>query len=234
MKNISWDRLQLVIFDVDGTLYNQSKLRKIMFIKLFSYYIIRIWKYRDLLILYHFRKEREKMAGYKGKDLEEEQYTWCAKKTNEKVSRIKRVIDKWIFNAPNDYLERCMYPDVNVFLSELKNNGIKTAVYSDYNASVKLAKMKVHVDFELSSTDKRVSALKPLPDGILVILNEMEVTDKKDCLFVGDRFELDGICAENAGVPFLLIDKLTAAKDFYLKLSTMLFNVKNKVVIDVG
>lgn len=224
-----WDKLQLVIFDLDGTLYSQSRLRKMMLIRLFTYYIIRPWKYKDLLILYHFRKEREKKAGYKGNDLEEEQYIWCAEKINENINRIKNVVNKWIFDVPNDYLKECMYPDVNTFLNELKNKGIKSAVYSDYDVEVKLSRMNVYVDFELSSTDKRVNALKPLPDGLFAILTEMKVTDKMSCLFIGDRFELDGKCAEYADIPFLLIDKKTALKDFYFKLSTMIVDLKIKL-----
>lgn len=190
--------------------------------------------YQCLLILYHFRKEREKRAGYEGKNLEEEQYLWCANRLNEKIEKVKPVIDKWIFDHPNGYLKKCMFPGVNEFFAQLKSKGIKTAIYSDYNSASKLEHMQIHADFVLSSTDKRVNSFKPLPNGLNVILNETEVTDKKNCLFIGDRFELDGKCAENAEIPFLLIDKEAAIKGYYLKLSTMLINLKNKVAVDAG
>lgn len=227
MENISWQRLQLVIFDVDGTLYEQSKLRKIMFFKLITYYIIRPWKYGDLLILYHFRKEREKRAGYSSDNLQDEQYLWCAEKVSVPVQEVKKVVDKWIFGTPDIYLGTCMYPGVSAFLADLRKYGIKTAVYSDYKSENKLKQMQIYVDMEISSTDKKVNSFKPLPNGLLEILSEMKITDKGNCLFIGDRFELDGLCAENAGIPFLLVSKEDGVKDFYERLSEQLNRALN-------
>jgi FMN phosphatase YigB (HAD superfamily) len=212
--------LELVIFDVDGTLYHQSKLRKIMFFKIISYYLLRPWKFKELFILYHFRKEREKRAGFTGVNLQEEQYIWCAQKLNVKIETVKDVIDKWIFTLPNDSLKSCMYPGVSKFIADLKLQGAKTAIYSDYNSKNKLKKMGLYVDLEVSSTDPEVNSFKPLPDGLLLILSEMNISNKKNCLYIGDRFELDGLCAKNAGIPFLLVDKAAAPKDFYFKLSS--------------
>lgn len=222
MENIFWESLELVIFDVDGTLYRQSVLRKIMLFKLLSHYMIRPWRYKELLILYHFRKEREKRSGFRGVDLEEEQYQWCADKVNQKPEVIKEVIEKWIFDLPNRYLKASLYPGVAQFFNDLKQNGIKTAIYSDYNSERKLEKMELVADLQISSTDKRVNSFKPLPAGLLLILSELKITTKENCLFIGDRFELDGVCAENAGVPFLLVEKDKASKDLYTELSNHL------------
>lgn len=222
MGDVLWDKLNLIIFDVDGTFYEQSKLRYIMFFKLVVYYIVRPWRYKELLILYHFRKEREKRAGFKGEDLENEQYEWCAQRTNENIDVVRRVVEQWIFKKPNRYLKQCMYPGLANFLNDLKKNGIKTAVYSDYDSVDKLAHMQVLVDLEISSTNKRVNSLKPNPDGLYLILSEMNITNKDNCLYIGDRIELDGLCASRAGVPFLFVDKKNAIKDFYLKLSAEL------------
>lgn len=218
MENIFWKEIEVVIFDVDGTLYGQSKLRKIMAFKLLVYYIVRPWKYKELLMIYHFRKEREKRAGYKGENLQEEQYIWCAEKMNIEVEKVIKVVDKWIFDFPNRYLSGCMYPGVAQFFTALREQGIRTAIYSDYDSGEKLKHMQLYADMEISSTDKRVNSFKPLPDGLSFILSEMGITKKDNCLYIGDRFELDGLCAEAAGVPFLLIDKKDAHKDFYIKL----------------
>lgn len=224
MKDILWHKLKLVIFDVDGTLYKQSKLRKIMLLKLILYYIVRPWKCSELLILYHFREEREKRAGYKGNNLEDRQYTWCAKKMNIKVDLVKCVVNKWIFHTPNQYLKSCRYPDVVEFLAVLKAKGIKTAVYSDYESKIKLNNMQIKVDLEICSTDQCINSFKPNPDGLEWIFSEMNLTDKTRCLYIGDRYELDGICAMRAGIPFLLVNQKDAMKDFYHKLSTKISN----------
>lgn len=222
MENIFWQGLELVVFDVDGTLYRQSMLRKIMLFKLLSHYLMRPWRYKELLILYHFRKEREKRIGFKGIDLEEEQYQWCANKVDQKPEVVKKVIDKWIFDIPNQYLKAALYPGVTKFFDDLKQNGIKTAIYSDYNSECKLAKMELTADLQISSTDKRVNSFKPLPAGLLVVLAELNITHKENCLFIGDRFELDGICAQNAGVPFFLVEKEKASSGLYTELSNRL------------
>lgn len=212
--------LELVILDVDGTLYLQSKLRKIMFFKILSYYLLRPWKYKELFILYHFRKEREKRVGFSGENLQEEQYFWCSQKLNIKVEAVKVVVDRWIFTVPNESLKSCMYPGVSKFINDLKLKGVKTAIYSDYNSKNKLKKMGLDVDLEVSSTDPEVNSFKPLPKGLLMILSEMNISNKNNCLYIGDRLELDGLCAKNAGIPFLLVDKAAAPKDFYLELSS--------------
>jgi hypothetical protein len=73
MININWGNLKVLILNVDGTLYNQSKLRKRMSIELFKYYLVTPLKMKELLILYFFRMEREKKVGYQGFDLESKQ-----------------------------------------------------------------------------------------------------------------------------------------------------------------
>lgn len=224
LEDILSDKLQLVIFDVDGTLYGQSKLRKIMLLKLLLYYMVRPWKYKEFLILYHFRKEREKKAGYKGQNLEEEQYQWCAKKMNIQVDVVKPVVKQWIFEAPNPHLKNCIYPGVADFLAALKTRGIKTAVYSDYNPETKMTQMQLKVDLELSSTDPRINSFKPNPDGLNFILNTMNLTDKTTCLYLGDRYELDGICSGRAGVPFLLVNEKEAIKGLYHQLKSQIID----------
>jgi len=227
MENCFWKELEVVIFDVDGTLYRQSALRKIMLFKLVYYYAFRPWKYRELNILYHFRKEREKRAGIEGPDLEHAQYIWCAESSNEKLADVKRVVDQWIFNSPNPYLKRCMYPGVAQFFADLKDHGVKTAIYSDYNSKDKLVWMGLHAEVEVCSTDPSINAFKPLPNGLKAVLSALQITKKENCLFIGDRFELDGVCAEHAGIPFLLVDKIQAQKNFFTKLSDYFIQSRN-------
>lgn len=218
MKDLRLDAVKLIIFDVDGTLYDQSKLRKKMFLALISYYILRPWRYRDIIILYHFRKEREKHAGLKVENLKQMQYDWCLSKVNTTLKRVKEVTDKWIFNFPNKYLQECMYPGVKSFFEELEKKQVLKAIYSDYDATAKLEYMGLKADLIVSSTDEYIDALKPLPNGLNYIISEMEISDKRNCLFIGDRDELDGACAKSAGIPFLLINKDESAHHLYLNL----------------
>lgn len=199
-------------------------MRKIMAIKLISYYAIRPWKFKELYILYHFRLEREKRAGYEGTNLEEEQYNWCALKLNEEVTKVKEVVNRWIFNIPITYLKNCVYPGVNFCFDSLRRKGIKTAVYSDYNVTNKLLELGIETDFQVSSTDIRVNSFKPLPKALNIIVDELGITNRDNCLFIGDRLDLDGACAQNAGIPFLLINKKKALTSYYSDLLSALIS----------
>lgn len=212
---INWNNLQLLIFDVDGTLYDQSVLRKKMAVALLGYYLIRPWRFKDIFILYHFRKERGERSGYISLDLENEQYAWCALKTNSSLEKVKKVTGKWIFDFPNRYLKQSMYPGVKDIFTKLDEKKILTAVYSDYDPAKKMLAMDLAPVLMVSSTDAHINAFKPRPNGLVYILSELKIQNKANCLFIGDRQELDGKCAEQAGVPFLLVNKETARTDFY-------------------
>ena len=46
--------LKMVIFDIDGTLYNQKKMRLYMALELALYYVVRPWKLGEIKVLMHF------------------------------------------------------------------------------------------------------------------------------------------------------------------------------------
>lgn len=205
---------KVVIFDVDGTLYNQSKLRRKMLLSLLFFYAIRPWRYKELHILQTFRREREKRTGNVGTDLENSQYEWCAQKVNVSVDKIRKVVDKWIFHFPNPLLASCIYPGVKPLFKKLRDNDVKIAIYSDYKAASKIFALGLETDLIVASTDNNIDRFKPDPKAIHYIMNTYNVSSD-ECLFVGDREELDGQCAANAGVPYLILDKKTDPEEFF-------------------
>ncbi|WP_207420130.1 HAD family hydrolase [Desertivirga brevis] len=217
-KRLNIEDIKAVIFDVDGTLYEQSRLRKKMLFILLKYYSLRPWRFKELQALYHFRIEREKRPGYSCEDLENEQYTWCSDKVNLKPEQIKQLVDRWMFNVPNQYLPGCVFPGIKELFGILKGMGLKVAIYSDYKAEDKLKAMDLEADLIISSTDPFISRLKPDPKALLYIANKFGLPPSS-CLFIGDREELDGQCAMNAGMPYLIIDKKPFNTfDFYTNL----------------
>ena len=202
----SLSEVKAVIFDVDGTLYTQGRLRSKMLVALLSYYSVRPWRFREMLLLQRFRAEREKRAGASGPDLENAQYTWCSDGGRIPVEKIRQVVDRWMFRHPNQYLLKCVYPGTHSFFAALRQHGIKIGIYSDYTAHDKLAAMGLAADIVVSSTDPEIDQLKPAPAGLLYIAEQLGLAPA-DCLFIGDRQELDGLCAEQAGMPYLILDK---------------------------
>lgn len=220
--NINWERLKVVVFDVDGTLYTQSMLRRKMLADLLLYYLFRPWRIKELRMLQDFRAEREKKAGYSCDDLENAQYHWCALKGGWDVATLKKVVAYWMFNYPNKYLAACVHPHTHELFALLKEKGFKIAIYSDYAAHDKLKAMNLEADLIVSSTDSHISCLKPDPKALLYISKTMKVLPE-ECLFIGDRQELDGQCAENAGMPYLIIEKKPISKfDFFKTLVAQL------------
>ncbi|AMP97242.1 Phosphoglycolate phosphatase [Pedobacter cryoconitis] len=206
MDVINWKKIKVLILDVDGTLYNQSGLRRRMLYALLKYYLVRPIQLKDLLILYFFRSERGKRAGYCSNNLEIEQYQWCAAKVGAPLERIKRVVSKWMFEFPNPYLYACRYAELYPFLQLLKEHQIKVAIYSDYSAVEKLKALKIEADLVIASTDKEINCLKPKPIALFHIMKHFEVGSAA-CLYIGDRDELDGICADEATIRYLNINK---------------------------
>ena len=228
MQVIDWQKIELVALDVDGTLYNQTLLRKKMLIVLLKHFLLRPLQLKELWILYHFRKEREQHAGYSGNNLEQKQYQWCQTKTNASLERIKATVDKWIFTAPSKFLLPFIFPGVDTFFAALKKKGIAIATLSDYPAKAKMEVMKLATNLNVSATDVEINALKPATGGLEYVLKHFNITNPQNCLFIGDRIQLDGTCASNIGVQFLLVEEKAARSDFYLTLSKQINAITTK------
>lgn len=201
---IEWQKIKAVIFDVDGTLYNQDKLRRIMLLELLKYYLLHPWRLKELKMLFDFRREREKHADTPTDNLDSAQYEWGAKASNVSSEKVRKVVGEWIYNRPLPFLRRCRCHGLAEFIAKLHECGIATAVFSDYPAEAKIAALGLPEMLTVASTDANVNRLKPDPTGLLVIANKLKIPVGQ-CLFIGDREDRDQLCAENAGMPFLLI-----------------------------
>jgi HAD superfamily hydrolase (TIGR01549 family) len=111
-----------------------------------------------------------------------------------------------MFSYPNRFLPRLVFPGLTTFLGELRQRGIRIAIYSDYKADDKLKSMGLQADLVVASTDPQIDRLKPDPKALHFIMEQLGVKGE-ECLFIGDRPELDGICAERAGMPYRIISR---------------------------
>lgn len=203
-ENINWNKVRLVIFDVDGTLYDQKKLRRKMTGALLRHYLPRPWCIHDLQVIRVFRKEREKMSADPVEDLENAQYVRCASMVGRPPEQVKAIITRWMHSAPLPFLREYLYSGARELMEALRDQGIKTAIYSDYPATDKLKAMGLAADLVVSSTDTEIDALKPNPAGLYHIAKTLDVP-VRHCLFIGDRDEMDGACARNAGMAYNIL-----------------------------
>ncbi len=210
MYEIDWGNIKLVIFDVDGTLYDQHKLRWRMFFALIRHFLLRPHKLKELFILKTFRKEREKKKDRQFDNLELAQYEWCHLKTGVDTGRIRAIISYWMQEYPLRYLPEFVYPGIHELFSGLKQLQIPVAILSDYPAEEKLKSMGLNADFVVSATHPEINSLKPDPKGLLFIAEQFNV-NTQDCLYIGDRHDTDQEAARRAGMNCILADR----KDIY-------------------
>lgn len=215
-ETVDWKTIKAVIFDVDGTLYNQSTLRRIMAVELLKSCMLNPMRWKEIKIISCFRKQRELKALSDITDLDNLQYFWAAEALKVSPDKVKEVIQKWMYNAPLRFLHRCRFREAARFMEVLRQKGITTAVFSDYPSAEKLCAMGMEPDFIVSATDKSIDRLKPNPKGLLTLTQMLQISPG-NCLFIGDRDDRDGECARRAGMPYLILEK-GRADDIYLRL----------------
>lgn len=218
----------LFIFDLDGTLYNQQKLRNIVLVEL----IFRLLTFRinlkDLKIINKFRKLREQNLAYESPGIHDEQFQWCANALNIPFDKVKNVIEHWMIQYPLRYLRKARYPKVKSFFLELKNHNKHIAIYSDFPVDKKLKALKLTADKTYCSTEAHIAQLKPSKKGTDIICKEFNCHPEQ-AVFFGDRMDTDGESARLAGVHFILVDVRKARKGkFYLNLLNQILDQDGK------
>ena len=135
--SLDWRTIDLVIFDVDGTLYDQRKLRRAMFKLLLQH----AWQTRSLdtlLTLRTFRQVREALGNQPGADFLRLQYAQTASRRGKTPTEVREMTFEWMESRPLALLKACRYPHVAELFAGLRAAGKQIAVFSDYPAGAKL------------------------------------------------------------------------------------------------
>jgi FMN phosphatase YigB (HAD superfamily) len=193
-----------VIFDVDGTLYDQRKLRFFMAKDLLFCIIQQPNRFTELRIVYHFRRMRKRYASEATCDLENGQYAWPAQAAGVSPEKVREVVMNWMFERPLAYLQSCCYPGAKTLFSQVQQLGIPIGIFSDYPAIDKLKALGLSAQVVVSATCAEVNRLKPDPTGLLVTAKKLDVP-VEECLFIGDQEAKDGACARRAGMPYVIL-----------------------------
>ena len=207
---MDFNKYDLYVFDVDGTLYYQNKLRLIMGKRLLMYYLLHPLKFKDLIIIKNFRSLRENAKDTNGL------FDITAKKCNVSVSRVNEVIKKWIYENPIDALTASKDDTLLAIIDKLKANGKTVAIWSDYEADDKLKSLKLSTDYVYTAEQERVGELKPSPKGLNLIMSDLNVPKDKT-IMIGDRMVKDGEAAKKAGCDYLILSKSKKKREEQLK-----------------
>ncbi|MBN1597991.1 MAG: HAD family hydrolase [Bacteroidales bacterium] len=209
------NKYKLYIFDLDGTLYDQQILRRIIFRKILAGLVKLKYSFTEIRIIGEFRRQRELHKGYSSDNLEAEQYSWCADKLKIPLERVKKTIDHFIFRFPLQFLHQSKYKNIDRVFATLKDLKLKTAVYSDYPAKEKLEALNLNIDLHVCSMDSSIAQLKPNASGLLKICNALNIP-KDETVFIGDREDTDGESARMAGTDFIKVNVKEARRgDFF-------------------
>ncbi|MGO9380039.1 MAG: hypothetical protein ACLP29_16020 [Dissulfurispiraceae bacterium] len=92
-----------VIFDVDGTLYDQRKLRLRMVREMFACVLRQPSRLAELRVLWLFRGMRERHAAAALSDLQSRQYIWANQAAGVSPEKVREVVKDWMFIRPLAY-----------------------------------------------------------------------------------------------------------------------------------
>jgi phosphoglycolate phosphatase/putative hydrolase of the HAD superfamily len=198
-----------LIFDVDGTLYDQERVRRGMFWRLLRAHLGQpIQGLSTLRALRAYRNAQEflRICNAGGEDVSEAQVKLASELTGIQKKIVASTVSRWMEKEPLDLVARSIRHGVSEFVQHAKNHGLRLAVFSDYPAAAKLDAMRLTPFFDVvvSAQDPEVRRFKPDARGIEVTLRRLNVA-KDRVLYIGDRPDVDAAAAFRAGITCVII-----------------------------
>lgn len=199
----AWSQIDLVVFDVDGTLYEARRLRALMALWL-AMHTLRAGAWSLPRQLAVFRQVRERLAQAQAHDFVDAQYRVASQRAGCSADAMRSVVEEWMQRRPLPLLRACARPGVQAVFAGLRARGIQVAVLSDYPARAKLEALGLQADPVVWAGDAAVQRLKPDPRGLHHILTRTGIAPAR-ALMVGDRLDRDGAAAARASMPAVIL-----------------------------
>ena len=205
---INLHRAEAIVFDVDGTLYEQGPLRRAMLRRLVRECVVKPRAgIATLRALRAYRHAQELLRGARMQgSLQTAQVALASLLSGQQPQVVSRIVERWMHQEPLALLERLVEPALRRLLGEAANRGIRLAVLSDYPAAAKLEAMGLSEFFPIvvCAQDPEVNRFKPDPAGLSVVLGRLGVAPAKS-VYVGDRHEVDAAVASALGMPCVIV-----------------------------
>lgn len=229
MKKIIRD-YKAILFDVDGTLYEQKKLRITMGLHLISFFLLHPGRLKEIRILMEYRSVREHWENISSPvttssqpsaggdnacgdacNLEALQYQYTAQKLHIPYETVENTVKYWMHQYPLQFLPRYQDNILSDFLVTIRKQSIITAAYSDYPAADKLTALGIDADYIFCSSDPNINCMKPDTKAMYTILETLQLAPQ-EVLMIGDRYSKDGLAAKNVGMDFIILPKSIPAR----------------------
>jgi putative hydrolase of the HAD superfamily len=192
-----WDGIGLVVFDMDGTLYSQHRLR----VRIMRDMLLDAVSRRTLdaiVVLRAYRRIRERLAEQEVPDFGTALVAETANVTARSPDEVRSIVEQWIERRPLRYLAACRYPGLLALFAGMRRKGMAIGILSDYPATAKLSALDLHADHIVCASDNGIGLLKPNPRGLQAILDAAGTTPRQTVL-IGDRADRDGAAARRLG-----------------------------------
>jgi phosphoglycolate phosphatase/putative hydrolase of the HAD superfamily len=165
---------------------------------------LRGWKVARVIRAY--RQAQEELRDSASHDAARRQTTMTSDRTGVPIEEVERITMRWLHQEPLVVLARFRRADLVETLDELRANGIRLGIVSDYPADDKLTALGVRQFFDVvvSAQDPDVGAFKPNPRGLQHCLARLGVR-AEHALYVGDRPETDAVAARSSEVGCVII-----------------------------
>jgi FMN phosphatase YigB (HAD superfamily) len=199
---LDWNGVDLVVFDVDGTLYRQNRLRALITYDLLLDAASRL-SLEAMRIIRCYRRIREQLAVREVLGFDDILVAETAARTRHSTCEVRAVVEEWIERRPLPYLAACRYPRLVELFAALRRSGKAIGILSDYPAAAKLAALGLDADHVICANDKAIGLLKPNPRGLQSILEEAAVSPQRTVV-IGDRVDRDGAVAARIGARALI------------------------------
>ncbi|MDB4489377.1 HAD family hydrolase [bacterium] len=198
-----------VLFDLDGTLYRLAPMRRRMLFELMRWGAAHPLAFPRLMgCLREFRSAREELRGFADPDraLADVQYEVPAERLGVPPEELRSMVEEWMFKRPLPFLAGAAWPGLREVLLQLKASGVRLGVFSDYAPESKLEALGVRdlFDVALAATDREVNRFKPDPRGFILGAERLGAAPGST-VYVGDRADVDGVGAEAAGMPSVIL-----------------------------
>ena len=215
---------KVYLFDLDGTLYYQKPFRVKMLCTLMKHVFMHPSSIADMLLIKAYRTVRECWEQCEAEcsfdpnmGLDEKQYAYVAKKKGTAPEWVKRAVELFMLEMPLRVLPPFRDEALYALIQKLREKKKTIVIYSDYPVKDKLACLGITADACYTSSDACINCMKPDPKGIRVILSALGC-DCADAVMIGDRYEKDGLAAEQNNVDYVIVDSAKRERQKLLKL----------------
>lgn len=201
-----WRQVRMVVFDLDGTLYDQVPLRWAMALELVRD-ALHTRSLRTILVLRRFRKVREHLGGQAAGEAPgnflDEQYRLTAQSCGCDEGEVRILTKEWLEERPLRRVAQYKARGIDRLFNTIRASGRVLAVWSDYPVAAKLAALGLAPDHAVWAGEAAVGRLKPDPSGLSVLLQRTGIR-ARETLVIGDRWDRDAAAAQALGAHALL------------------------------